>query len=266
MAAKHPNFKFLRALDPQLAKFGALAEYYFKNGPNKVSLMYARSFGEHMVQRIRDREGLEIIPMESYAELVSRLHSYIPEGHRDDFYTNRKFGNNLHEHAYEPSDEVTLKALISARRLAAWYYDQYRPKPQFDQRFFAAIVAVLLIVACVAIFKIGFGDWRIPAPPVSVGRLPIRDGRYAQEKIACDTAPMSLSAVIAGGVPLYSPQYGKCATRIVRRARNIYVVTPECTGGSPGDPPVTTYEVLGLEKFIMQNELVRRVMRRCSSL
>jgi serine/threonine protein kinase len=101
------------------------------------------------------------------------------------------------------------------------------------------------------------------APAVT---LPIQDGRYASADTPCDTAPMAFMDVISHGSPLYSPQYGECKTRITLRAENSYTVSPDCTAGSPDDPPVTTYKVISRTQYLLQNKVVQRRMRWCSGL
>jgi hypothetical protein len=97
-------------------------------------------------------------------------------------------------------------------------------------------------------------------------QLPVQDGRYARADVPCDTAPMSVRAVIVHGSPMFSPQYGECKTQITKRTKDVYVVSADCTGGGRDDPPVTTYNILSRTKFLWQNRNGKSLMRWCSGL
>lgn len=55
-SATSPNFEFLAAHDPQLARLGAVAERYFRDDPN-TSLIKLRQFGEVFAQLAAAKTG-----------------------------------------------------------------------------------------------------------------------------------------------------------------------------------------------------------------
>ncbi len=94
-------------------------------------------------------------------------------------------------------------------------------------------------------------------------QLPLKEGRYARPEFPCDTAPMGARDVIVNGSPIYSPQFGECKTQIVKRAKNVYVVTAHC---SQDNPPVITYRILSRTRFRTQSKYGQGQMRWCSNL
>jgi len=90
--------------------------------------------------------------------------------------------------------------------------------------------------------------------------LPVRDGRYARPDVPCENLAVPDMLTITRGKPVYTPEFGLCRSQIVRRGRNVYVVTPVCT---QDPPPVDTYYILSPTSFSVQNSLGREQYRWC---
>jgi type I restriction enzyme R subunit len=115
------NFDFLKAIDADLARLGALAEWAFhQDAPTALGKL--RQFAEHMAKSIAARNGLLIEPRANFDETLRCLQQegMLPKQAADVFHFLRRYGNTaVHENLGTPQQALT--GLKLARQLGVWF-------------------------------------------------------------------------------------------------------------------------------------------------
>ena len=124
------NFSHLAVHDEQLARLGALAEYYFPQDPN-TCLLKLRQFGELMAQDVAARFGEYTSTDEKQVDLLRRLQARraISREVGDLFYQIRTAGNDA-SHALRDDHGTALAVLKISWQLSVWFHRTFGT-PQF---------------------------------------------------------------------------------------------------------------------------------------
>jgi type I restriction enzyme, R subunit len=132
MGATFGNFDFLKAHDPQLVRFGALAERYFHDDPN-TCLFKLRQFGELLAQLVAAKSGLYRDEAESQSDLLRRLRfeRVLPQEVADLFHGLRTLGNTA-AHGTAGTLGDALNALKYARQAGIWFHRTFGKTPNFS--------------------------------------------------------------------------------------------------------------------------------------
>lgn len=122
MIGGNSNFSFLKKLEPQAYRLGALAERYFADDPN-TCLIKLRQLSELIAQLTGSRFGLEVSPSDSLADLLRRLkfECSLPREVGDLFHSLRIAGNEA-AHGGADDHAGALNSLKLARQLSIWYF------------------------------------------------------------------------------------------------------------------------------------------------
>jgi len=126
------NFEFLIALDQQLARLGALAEWSLHVDP-PTTILKLRQFVEALTRLVAARQGALIAPEESFADLLSRLQrsQLLPDKAADVCHYLRKLGNAA-AHEGKGTTAQALSCLKLARELGLWLYRTFKSQPGFS--------------------------------------------------------------------------------------------------------------------------------------
>ncbi|MDF1749565.1 MAG: type I restriction endonuclease, partial [Alphaproteobacteria bacterium] len=115
------NFDFLEELDTDLSNFGRLSESYFHDDPS-TSLIKLRQFSERLTKRHAAQMGIEILAIDTQADLLRKLkyERAAPDRILDVLHHIRKLGNAAVHDGYGDHREA-LACLKMAVQLGVWH-------------------------------------------------------------------------------------------------------------------------------------------------
>jgi type I restriction enzyme, R subunit len=120
------NFSFLSEHDPQLMRFGMLAERYFPEDPN-TCLIKLRQLTELLAQLVASRTGLFVSADEGQFDLLRRLQfrGLLPREIADLFHEVRERGNKA-AHDGSGDHRTALAMLRFSWQLGVWYHRTFK--------------------------------------------------------------------------------------------------------------------------------------------
>lgn len=130
MSATSTNFEFLRPHGPQLVRFAAQAENYFRTDPN-TTLIKLRQFAELLAKEVAARTGCLKSPDDAFSDVLGALGraNYVPRQSLDLFHHLRIAGNDA-VHGDLDDFAAALTGLKLARELGAWFVRSYCGTPK----------------------------------------------------------------------------------------------------------------------------------------
>ncbi|MCG9915537.1 MAG: type I restriction-modification system endonuclease [Phenylobacterium sp.] len=130
MSATSANFEFLRPHGPQLVRFAAQAEHYFRTDPN-TTLIKLRQFAELLAKEVAARTGCLRSPDDAFSDVLGALGraGYVPRQSLDLFHHLRIAGNDA-VHGDLDDFAAALTGLKLARELGAWFVRSYCGTPK----------------------------------------------------------------------------------------------------------------------------------------